>query len=323
MLLLLQIGVFIKMHPFKKFSSVLARRKFISQVVMWDKQINRREAISTGLLLLGGLAFAGLVPGCSALNSYQAKNYSGPGNVCHSFDWNLNNRYMPGVGFCVYGNTPIVACADGKILGIHKVHDVLKQFGLDSIGRHLGGLEIMVAHDDDYTGLDGFHFKGAYATQYTHLRKSNVKMGVYVKRGDVIGYGGLGDATTFKLMMRENGNLVNPLNYGPDYGPLSHFDPSHNYDNTNTNIREKYEIQKDAVMFIDKKYQGKSVMTKTHAKGYFGICRWSWLDMMRYYEKKFEKNPKRFNLSETEFNKHRDRFYGNQPFSITFPTIGS
>ena len=90
----------------------------------------------------------------------------------------------------------MVATADGI------VHRAMADEDSSSYGRN-----IIIAHD------------GVYKTLYAHLSQVNVKRGMSVKKGDIIGYSGNTGYSTNPHLHYEvirNGNHVDPRDYLPD-----------------------------------------------------------------------------------------------------------
>ena len=286
-------------------------------------KINRREFLSYAAKGAVAIAASSLLPfieNCGTVSSNQAKNYIGPGVFWHDWNWMAGHGYSPGVDWSVGGGTPIVACADGFVMQIHSVLKELSRTGA-STAYHLGGMEIIIGHDDieKKDEFDSFHHRPAYVTQYSHVNIPKVSYGNIVKRGQIIGSGGTGSDGIVKLMMREDGNLVNPMIYGPRYSQVDYYYPEQVIDNTD--IRIKLEKQKEIVKTINSAYKGNSVMSKVHRKGYYGTCAWSWPEIFKYYEKEYESRPDKFIIPQEQFNALKNQFYDNQPIIITFPFI--
>ncbi len=116
--------------------------------------------------------------------------------ITSSFGWRIlwgRRDYHRGIdisGSYVYGK-PIVAAASGKV--------VIAKTGHPSYGNY-----VAIAHGSGFTTL------------YAHASRLNVKVGQYVKAGDVIAYiGSTGNSSGAHLHfeVQKNGQLQNPLNY--------------------------------------------------------------------------------------------------------------
>jgi hypothetical protein len=96
-----------------------------------------------------------------------------------------------GVDYTVPEGSRVFATADGKVKDV-------------SSNKSSSGLVVIISHGN------------GYETQYSHLYKSNVKVGQEVKRGDIIalsGNSGLSLAPHLHYEIKHNGLRVDPIHY--------------------------------------------------------------------------------------------------------------
>ena len=148
-----------------------------------EREVDRilaEEALKNGGTFTGNFTWP--LPGYKYITSY--------------FGWRTlwgRRDYHRGIdisGSYVYGK-PIVAAASGKV--------VIEKTGHPSYGNY-----VAIAHGSGFTTL------------YAHSSRLNVKVGQYVKAGDVIAYiGSTGNSSGAHLHfeVQKNGQLQNPLNY--------------------------------------------------------------------------------------------------------------
>lgn len=134
------------------------------------------------------------------------------GTSAVGFSWPMDYKYISayfgdstpfqsfhsGIDLVNVIGTPIYAAADGT---------VITATGMMIDGNYYGyGNYIIIGHNARYSSL------------YGHLMSFAVTVGDEVKKGDIIGYEGLTGWTTgphLHFEIRENGSVVNPVNYLP------------------------------------------------------------------------------------------------------------
>lgn len=275
-------------------------------------KLNRRKAlknIGTAALIGGSGIFASDCVTAPPTNS-SISGYKGPGYMKWNFYQSIHDGWTPGITFILPGRTPIVAMAKGVVV----------EFGKHRMSGHAGGYYIGRRHSDVPKGvwapMHPFH------TFYFHLSKTDLRAPDKVERGDIVGYSldGGGVLDQAKFSMRENGNLVNPLNYGPRHGNLVHWDGTDRFDRPG--IEDRHKKQREIYRFLDstylKKEQDKPYKKGIHRHGYYGICLWSRFEKIRYLEGRINERPQNFSISQAEFLRKKQEYIDNQPVIFTW-----
>jgi len=304
------------MSLYKLFFREIDRRDFI--------MIPGKLALGTAAAkaaLAGGalLALESILSGCATTPPTAGQNpyFKGPGHEKWTFMRSIYDGWTPGIGWVVSPNTPMVAVAPGEVIYAQPIR----------IPGHAGGLDLWVHHYGDVRGKalrDGSVIPGPpYESHYAHLNRleKGIGVGKQVSRGQVLGYAG--DYDTYqvaKLMLMEEGNLVNPDNYGPGHSFMNYWDGSLNLEINDIDDRIRKQSSLLHKLFETYLVNDKwKLFKKLHRKGYYGYCWWSLFEQFRYLEKKYAKKPEQFNLPKAKFETIKKEFYANQPIILTLP----
>ncbi len=290
--------------------------------------MNRREFVTKGSL--AGIAF---LAGCAGaqtdlkdpskfdINSfvswyrrnklYNARNPNlrSPHRANHIFVDSFN-RWTPGVDYSVPSGEVMVAVAPGRVREIGEI---------SGTGR-AGGKFIKVVHEvPDWI----------YSSYYNHVAEPLVRFYDLVERGQPLCHVPSYYSDIAKLYVQEEGNHVDPDNYGENHsymqyqgGPL----PIDEEDKTNPLLAsQRLTKQKELVTNVDRlrkgRYQEDNLLESLwHNKNGYKPSQWSTIEKFSFLETLYDMHPQQFpNLSKEEFEAIRKQFYQNQPIVLTLP----
>jgi len=268
------------------------------------------------------------------------KMYNG---INHNLDWPHGGGYnptfrdtlwahnypTPGIDHHVPRGEVMVAAAPGYVLTIDEIRGT---------GRP-GGRAVFVNHGtrsplDIIRTLHSQWRDISFVTMYAHLDKVFIHGDQKVERGDPIG-----NVTEHnniaKMMAWEEGNWVDPNNYGLNHGFMDYSDGSLPGDENILQdlkvVDNKLQNQKEILDEFKKygkrdknaTYRENYVFDKWHRKkNIYKIedAKWSTFEKFRYLEELYKINPKLFpDLSKDQFESMRKEFYDNQPIILTLP----
>jgi murein DD-endopeptidase MepM/ murein hydrolase activator NlpD len=279
----------------------------------YSTSLNERRKFLDSVGKLGAAAAGSIIVGCLGLQGNPAMNYSyNPNRGRGQFvSFHRSNPWTPGMGWKLRTRTPIYAAARGKIVLQRKINKA----------GHAGGIDLYLIHTDKDLYRDAnYNFTPGFRSRYYHLNSLEISDEIkernnMVNRGELLGYAG-DDSTynTFGFGLTDNGNLVNPDDYGINHGPMDFWDGT---DMEISNPVERSINQRWVVKQLLQRYKGSDkngLLTKVHKSGYYGTVRWSTVECFRYLL-----NSGQVDMPAAEMNELAKEFYDNQPVILSLP----
>lgn len=239
----------------------------------------------------------------------------------------IDQRLVPGAVYAV-GDKPVRAVAAGIVHFIGEAKDR---------GNKPQGYYVRVAHDI-YDGLRQPFYPRvtlyryqAYRSTYYYLSQIRVEQWQAIKRGQVIGYGsrfGNAEDVSFKLVLEERGNPVNPDNLGHDHGFMRPRDRSSVIERTREEMNRRLDDQIEMVRFLKSAFRGKDqdqLSYYTHCfteteKFYDFPVLWSTVDKFHFLTDLYRKEPGRLTaVSPEQIDRMAEEFKDMQPIILTLP----
>ncbi len=250
-----------------------------------------------------------------------------PHRQLRKFGLTAEGRAVPGAVFTT-GGYPVRAVAAGIV---HFVGQRPQQ------GRQPEGFYIRIAHDfydrlqePFYPRVTLYRHQAYRSTTYA-LESVSVEHWQSVRRGQLIGYGmptAASDEPAVKLVLEENGNPVNPDDYGPGHRFMRYVTegkaPETDLEQMHRRlVRQKKIIRRLHAFYSDR--QKDDIQKKAHGTidtekftDYPVI--WSTVERFRYLTHRYRERPQRFpGLSSEDLDSMIRSFIENQPIVLSLP----
>jgi hypothetical protein len=176
-----------------------------------------------------------------------------------------------------------------------------------------------------------------YRILYAHVEGVKVNFMDQVKRGDLVAKsgssirfdGGGRDDEIFKIVLYNWHNVEDPDNYGINHGPMNYWDGK-----TDLDVKDAFQRrgnQRIILSEIVNSYRGdgsnplapiaimSEVEHRKRASYGANTYRWSEIERFRFLEHVRNKNHGIFDITDSEFQGIKDKFYANQPIVLTLP----
>ena len=239
----------------------------------------------------------------------------------------IDRQLVPGAVYVV-GKNPVRAVASGIV---HFIGEAKAR------GNKPRGYYVRVAHDI-YDGLRQPFYPRvtlyryqAYRSTYYYLSQIRVEHWQAIERGQVIGYGSrIEDAeeVSFKLVLEERGNPVNPDNFGHGHGFMRLRNRSSVVERTIEEMNQRLDGQIEIVRFLKSAFRGKDqewltnyihCFTETEKFYDFPVL-WSTVDKFRFLTDLYRKEPGRpASASPAQIERMVEEFKDLQPILLTLP----
>ena len=239
----------------------------------------------------------------------------------------IDQCLVPGNVYVV-GKRPVRAVAAGIVHFIGEVKD--------RENKPLG-YYVRVAHDM-YDGLRQpfyprvtlYRFQ-AYRSSYYYLSQVRVEQWQAIKRGQVVGYGSRikdTEQVSFKLVLEERGNPVNPDLFGHGHGFMRILDRSSAMERTREEMNRRLDDQIEIVHYLKSLFGGKDqdqlskyILCFTETEKFYDFpVLWSTIDKFRYLTDLYRKKPGRLAaISREQIDRMIHKFNNLQPILITLP----
>jgi hypothetical protein len=290
------------------------------------ERINRRKFLkTTGKLTLAGTAALTMGPAISNLipdplrkafasetqaefDVYNGINPSAKDIVAYTFKECLAKKWWPGI--CYKTSKPMVAVASGTVTDLFRPEDTTGHYfeNIRSEQNQAKGFCVRVTTGNCYT------------LYYLHLQTPEVKVGLKIKRGQIIGYPDE-KWNMPRLVINEIGDQIDPNNYGLNHSFMNYWDGTTDLDIGKEEQNKRYEKQKQILNTIGGMVEGPEKYTLFRKKhnGMF-LSKWSPIEKFRYVEYLKKNKPQIFpSLTEEQFGEMKKEFYINQPIVLTLP----
>ena len=246
-------------------------------------------------------------------------------NQLKTFQDFIDQQLVPGAVYAV-GEKPVRAVAAGIVHFIGEAKDR---------GNRPRGYYVRVAHDI-YDGLRQPFYPRvtlyryqAYRSTYYYLSQISVGHWQSIKRGQVIGYGsrnGNTEEVSFKLVLEERGNPVNPDNFGHGHGFMRPRNRSSEIERTREEMNRRLDDQIEIVRFLNSVFGGKNRLSNyTHCfteteKFYDFPVLWSTVDKFHFLTDLYRREPGRLAaVLPEQIDRMVEEFKNLQPIILTLP----